>query len=165
MRNNFDRPLCSLEWTLKYNINLGLWIQQLTHYQGRCVIQFYQWYNLIYGIRSSDSEQDQKLMKLFQEILQDPYRIAILGIQFREASCSPRRIWFCLAIQHIFNPIGWIYSAVGSHSRFLIDFKKIAGVVYWRGMKKDIWWYIAACEICQRNKYEASSLWVCYNPY
>ena len=43
-------------------------------------------------------------------------------------------------------------SPLGGHSGFFRTFKRVANVVFWQGMKKTIRDYVAACEICQRNK-------------
>ncbi|TYK21518.1 Ty3/gypsy retrotransposon protein [Cucumis melo var. makuwa] len=43
-------------------------------------------------------------------------------------------------------------SAVGGHSGFLRTYKRIAGELYWKGMKTVIKKYCAECLICQRNK-------------
>ncbi|TYK19860.1 Retrotransposable element Tf2 [Cucumis melo var. makuwa] len=43
-------------------------------------------------------------------------------------------------------------SAVGGHSGFLRTYKRIAGELYWQGMKAVIKKYCAECLICQRNK-------------
>ncbi|KAA0040843.1 Ty3/gypsy retrotransposon protein [Cucumis melo var. makuwa] len=43
-------------------------------------------------------------------------------------------------------------SAVGGHSGFLRTYKRIAGELYWQGMKTVIKKYCAECLICQRNK-------------
>jgi len=43
-------------------------------------------------------------------------------------------------------------SPLGGHSRFFRTFKRVANEVFWQGMKKTIRDYVAACEICQRNK-------------
>lgn len=42
---------------------------------------------------------------------------------------------------------------VGGHGGFLKTYKRVAGTFHWIGMKKDIRAYVAACEICQQNKY------------
>lgn len=43
-------------------------------------------------------------------------------------------------------------SVFGGHSDFLRTYKRIAGELYWEGMKKDIKKYCEGCLICQRNK-------------
>ena len=49
-------------------------------------------------------------------------------------------------------------SVVGAHSGFFRTFKRIAALVYWEGMRQDILRFVAACETCQQNKYQALSL-------
>jgi len=48
-------------------------------------------------------------------------------------------------------------SVVGGHSGFFRTFKRITTLVYWEGMRKDILRFVAACETCQQNKYQALS--------
>ena len=43
-------------------------------------------------------------------------------------------------------------SLLGGHSGFFRTFKRVANVVFWQGINKTIRDYVAACEICQRNK-------------
>ena len=48
-------------------------------------------------------------------------------------------------------------SASGGHSGFFRTYKRIATILFWEGMKKDIQEYVRTCEVCQRNKYETLS--------
>ncbi|XP_044476613.1 uncharacterized protein LOC123204119 [Mangifera indica] len=48
-------------------------------------------------------------------------------------------------------------SPFGGHSGFFRTYKKITAVFFWIGMKKCIRDFVAHCEICQRNKYQAMS--------
>ena len=43
-------------------------------------------------------------------------------------------------------------SVFGGHSGFLRTYKRMAGELYWKGMKKDIQKYCKECMICQKNK-------------
>ncbi|CAJ2679805.1 unnamed protein product [Trifolium pratense] len=42
-------------------------------------------------------------------------------------------------------------------ARFEEVYKKIAGLVFWEGMRKNIKAYVESCEVCQRNKYQTLS--------
>ncbi|WVZ23343.1 hypothetical protein V8G54_001887 [Vigna mungo] len=48
-------------------------------------------------------------------------------------------------------------SPVGGHSGFLRTYKRIAANLYWTGMKKIIQEFVKTCDVCQRQKYEATS--------
>ena len=48
-------------------------------------------------------------------------------------------------------------SATGGHSGFLRTYKRLAAAVYWKGMRKQVKDYVASCQTCQTNKYEALS--------
>lgn len=41
------------------------------------------------------------------------------------------------------------------HSGFFRTYKMIAGMLYWEGMMGDVKNYVAACDTCQRNMYQA----------
>ncbi|WVY97031.1 hypothetical protein V8G54_029182 [Vigna mungo] len=45
-------------------------------------------------------------------------------------------------------------SPTGGHSGYFRTFKRIAGVIYWKGMKNDIKEWVQQCAVCQRNKAE-----------
>ncbi|WVY93547.1 hypothetical protein V8G54_032635 [Vigna mungo] len=45
-------------------------------------------------------------------------------------------------------------SPTWGHSGYFWTFKRISGVLYWEGMKRDIKEWIQQCELCQRNKAE-----------
>ncbi|WVY89402.1 hypothetical protein V8G54_034916 [Vigna mungo] len=45
-------------------------------------------------------------------------------------------------------------SPTGGHSGYYPTFKRIVGVIYWKGMKKDIKEWVQQCTVCQRNKAE-----------
>ncbi|KAL0540054.1 hypothetical protein IC582_024282 [Cucumis melo] len=47
-------------------------------------------------------------------------------------------------------------SIFGGHSGFLRTYKRMSGELFWKGMKTDIKKYVEQCEICQRNKNEAT---------
>ena len=48
-------------------------------------------------------------------------------------------------------------TATGGHSGFLRTYKKVAATFYWKAMRKDIKDFVANCQVCQQNKYEALS--------
>jgi hypothetical protein len=48
-------------------------------------------------------------------------------------------------------------SKMGGHSGVLRTYNRIAQSFYWEAMRKDVRSYVAACDICQRNKSEARS--------
>jgi hypothetical protein len=93
-------------------------------------------------------QEDEKLKKLIQDLLTNPvshpgYQIKG-GKLFHEGRLvipkqSPRIAW----ILHEFHD-----TAIGGHSGFLRTYKKIAGLVYWEGMRKCIKNYVDSCEVC-----------------
>ena len=46
-------------------------------------------------------------------------------------------------------------SPMGGLSGYLCTYKRMAAIVYWAGMRKDIQDYVARCDTCRRNKYAA----------
>lgn len=48
-------------------------------------------------------------------------------------------------------------SPTGGHSGVYRTYRRVAQSLYWPGMKKTVTDYVAACLVCQRSKYQASS--------
>lgn len=48
-------------------------------------------------------------------------------------------------------------SPVGGHSGSLVTYKKIAELVYWKGMHKDVRNFVRSCDTCQLNKYDPTN--------
>ncbi|KZV15495.1 hypothetical protein F511_33210 [Dorcoceras hygrometricum] len=46
-------------------------------------------------------------------------------------------------------------SAEGGHAGAFRTLKRISNSFYWKGMKKDVYQFVAECAICQRHKYQA----------
>ncbi|TYK15102.1 Retrotransposable element Tf2 [Cucumis melo var. makuwa] len=47
-------------------------------------------------------------------------------------------------------------SILGGYLDFLRTYKRMSGKLHWQGMKNDIKRYVKQCDICQRNKFEAT---------
>ncbi|GAU29071.1 hypothetical protein TSUD_278270 [Trifolium subterraneum] len=100
---------------------------------------------------------DEKLKNLIQDLVSNS--MSHPGYQLRGGKLfhegrivipkqSPRIAW----ILHEFHD-----TATRGHSGYLRTYKKIAGLVYWEGMRKCIKSYVESCEVCQRNKYQTLS--------
>ena len=97
-------------------------------------------------------KQDVKLQKTMQDLIINPmshagYTLRDQKLFYKEKlvlSKSSSRIPIILKEFHS--------SLVGGHSGIFRTYKRIADLVYWEGMKTDIKNFVAACEVCQRNK-------------
>lgn len=45
----------------------------------------------------------------------------------------------------------------GGHAGAFRTYRRIAANIYWKGMMKDVKRFVAACDVCQRNKVETKS--------
>lgn len=48
-------------------------------------------------------------------------------------------------------------STTGGHSGISATMRRIAGVVYWKGMKNSVRQFVSNCQVCQQNKYDTSA--------
>jgi len=48
--------------------------------------------------------------------------------------------------------------AMGGHSGMKVNKKRLASILYWKGMSKDVRNYVRACVVCQRNKPNLTAL-------
>ncbi|XP_057424795.1 uncharacterized protein LOC130718278 [Lotus japonicus] len=96
--------------------------------------------------------KDDKLQKIIQDLILDPtshsgYVLRDQKLFFKGRlvlSKTSSRIPVILKEFHS--------SLMGGHSGIFRTYKRVANLVYWDGMKSDIKNYVAACDVCQRNK-------------
>ncbi|WVZ02752.1 hypothetical protein V8G54_023558 [Vigna mungo] len=101
-----------------------------------------------------ESQQDAGLMALIQDLLLDPsshegYDLRKGRLFYKGKLVSSKNSSTLSTIIKEMHE-----SPTGGHSGYFRTFKRIAGVLYWEGMKKDIKEWVQHCEVCQRNKAE-----------
>ncbi|KAL0537842.1 hypothetical protein IC582_026831 [Cucumis melo] len=90
---------------------------------------------IIAGLNSDDDQQDNK------------FNICNGMLKYKDRLVISQSSKLIPQVLHSYHD-----SAVGGHSGFLRTYKRIAGELYWKGMKTVIKKYCAECLICQRNK-------------
>ncbi|WVZ14456.1 hypothetical protein V8G54_012022 [Vigna mungo] len=100
----------------------------------------------------TEVQHDPKLV--FQELLLNPK--AHEGYELKKG-----RLFYhgTLVLPRTFSRIPSIIkelheSPIGGHSGYFRTFKRVAGVLYWEGMKRDIKEFVMQCAVCQCNKTE-----------
>lgn len=48
-------------------------------------------------------------------------------------------------------------TSVGGHSGILRTYRRLADTLYWVGMQKNVRDYVRSCDVCQRQKYSATT--------
>ena len=100
--------------------------------------------------------QDEELQKTIKELKQNPEGISKFSWEngklfYKKRVVLSKKSSVIPTLLHTFHD-----SILGGHSGFLRTYKRMSGELYWEGMKADIKKYVEQCEICQRNKYEAT---------
>ena len=119
------------------------------YYNAISAVTFLDWEGL-----EEEIQQDSKLKKILQALLQG--KDILEGFELKGGrlyykgrvvipKSSPR---IPLILQEFHNP------AMGGHSGFFRTYKRIAGLLWWEGMKKTIQQYVQNCDIGQRNKHQ-----------
>lgn len=100
---------------------------------------------------------DEKLASIHESLLRDP--LAVEGwsvtdgcLLYKQRLVLPRNSSLIPKFLQEFH-----CSKVGGHSGVLKTYKRIAGELFWAGMKKDIQKFVESCSVCQQNKYLALS--------
>ncbi|GAU50456.1 hypothetical protein TSUD_373220 [Trifolium subterraneum] len=100
---------------------------------------------------------DKKLQKIIAEVQQDPlshlgysYKQGILFYENRLVISSQSKLIPILLLEFHSTP-------QGGHSGFYKTYRRMAANLYWIGMKNTIQEFVRQCDICQRQKYMASS--------
>lgn len=109
--------------------------------------------------------EDPMLSHLMEELKNDP--MSHLGFVLRgdllfykqRLVVSARSKWVATLIREFHDTF------VGGHSGAFRTYRRVAENVYWSGMKKDIYRYVAKFEVCQRQKYQTTYSGVCFNRY
>jgi hypothetical protein len=105
----------------------------------------------------TEIQRDDKLQKIISEVQQNPekwpgceYRHGVLLYEGR----------LVLSSQSLLIPIlleEFHSTPQGEHSGFYKTYRRVAANVYWIGMKGTIPDFVRRCDVCQRQKYMATS--------
>ncbi|WVZ20256.1 hypothetical protein V8G54_007578 [Vigna mungo] len=102
----------------------------------------------------TEVQHDPKLVSLIQELLLNPnaregYELKKGRLFYHGTLVLPRNF------SRIPSIIKELYeSPIRGHSGYFRTFKRVAGVLYWEGMKQDIKEFVMWCAVCQCNKTE-----------
>ncbi|KAK2381173.1 hypothetical protein QL285_068802 [Trifolium repens] len=104
-----------------------------------------------------DVEQDSTIQELIRSVSDNPEKYpgytlqwGVLLYQNRLVIGKHSPLIPCLLKEFHETP-------AGGHSGYLRTYRRIAENLYWIGMQKSICDYVRACDICQRQKYAATS--------
>ncbi|CAJ2656973.1 unnamed protein product [Trifolium pratense] len=101
--------------------------------------------------------QDSYIQKLVQEVQQSPSSKHGFHIKQGALLYHDR-----LVISPNSSSIPWLFEEFhntpsGGHSWFLRTYRRLADSLYWVGMQKRVRDYVRSCDVCQRQKYSATS--------
>ncbi|KAL0544414.1 hypothetical protein IC582_019529 [Cucumis melo] len=100
--------------------------------------------------------KDEELQLIAQQLQTDPslegkYSLLNGKLMYKGRVVLSKSSSLIPSLLHTFHD-----SIFGGHSGFLRTYKRMSGELFWKGMKTDIKKYVEQCEICQRNKSEAT---------
>lgn len=127
-------------------------LSQKLQFSALSTVQFFEWDDL-----EEEISKDEKLRRVVQELMMDSsahkgYTLRIGRLYYKGRLVVPKESTKIPMILKEFHDL-----ALGGHSGYFRTLKRISGLFYWEGMRKGIQQYVQACEVCQRNKYEALS--------
>ncbi|KAL0549554.1 hypothetical protein IC582_014039 [Cucumis melo] len=107
-------------------------------------------------IVTKEVEKDEELQQLTLQLQSDhppegKYSLVNSKLLYKGRVVLSKSSSLIPSLLHTFHD-----SIFRGHSSFLRTYKRMSGELYWKGMKADIKSYVEQCEICQRNKYEAT---------
>lgn len=101
--------------------------------------------------------ENEELKRIIEELSQDPNVHLEFSLQKGNLFYHNRLV---LAANSVYIPLllqEFHSSPTGGHSGFLRTYHRIAGNLYWVGMKRSIQDFVRSCDTCQRQKYVAMS--------
>ena len=101
-------------------------------------------------------ELDEELKAIIEELKQNPdepskFQWVNGNLWYKKRIVLSKESTLIPTLLHTFHD-----SILGGHSGFLRTYKRMCGELYWKGMKADVKKYVQECEVCQRNKLEAT---------
>ncbi|GAU25313.1 hypothetical protein TSUD_375770, partial [Trifolium subterraneum] len=105
----------------------------------------------------TENNMDEKLQDIIRQLQQDPkakpgyeYRQGVLLYEGRLVLSNKSQLIPTLLKEFHASP-------QGGHSGFYKTYRRVAANVYWLGMKGTVQDFVKSCDVCQRQKYLASS--------
>ena len=108
------------------------------------------------GIVDMEIEKDEELQKIIKKLEMNheetsKYQWEKGRLLYKGRVVLPKTSSLIPSLLHTFHD-----SILGGHSGVLRTYKRMSGELHWQGMKTDVKKYVQQCEICQRNKFEAT---------
>ncbi|MCH80314.1 Ty3/gypsy retrotransposon protein, partial [Trifolium medium] len=105
----------------------------------------------------AENGQDEKLQKIVKEVQQNPetwpgYEFKHGVLYYEGRLVISRKSMLIPTLLEEFHS-----TPQGGHSGFYKTYRRLAANVYWVGMKGTIQEFVRSCDVCQRQKYMASS--------
>lgn len=98
-----------------------------------------------------------ELQKIITKLIEDPDSVSKFSLR-RGKLLYKDRLVISSTLSLIPSILSTFHDSVlGGYSGFLWTYKRMAGELYWKGMKKDVKNYVDSCLICQKNKVDAIS--------
>ena len=99
---------------------------------------------------------DEDLKRIIEELKKNPDESSKFqwingNLLYKKRIVLSKRSSLIPTLLHTFHD-----SILRGHSGFLRTYKRMCGELYWKGMKTDVKKYVEQCEVCQRNKLEAT---------
>lgn len=101
--------------------------------------------------------KDKELQKILTDLAEDPnshphYQLIQNKLFFHGKLVIPTTSSLIPILLKEFHS-----TVVGGHSGAYRTYRRLAGNVYWKGMMKTVQNFVKGCEVCQRNKYQATN--------
>ena len=122
------------------------------YYNAISSVTFQEWEGLQEKVQG-----DNKLKTIMQSLLHgedslEGFQLKGGRLYYKEKLVIPKGSPRIPLILHEFHN-----TAKGGHFGFFRTYKRIAGLLWWEGMKKSIQQFVQNCDICQRNKHRTLS--------
>jgi hypothetical protein len=112
-----------------------------------------QWLLLV----QASYDKDLSVQELIAKLALDPIAVPHCTLKGEILRYKTRIwVWSVPALQNQLITVVHA-SALGGHSSFLVTYKRLKNMLYWKGMKSDVQTFMKSCQVCLQAKPDRSS--------